>query len=84
MSAHHHRVGETCSKCANEKRERVARVESELTFLAGVRAGLEAAKVGVLGGRFLHDDAPAAKFAREVAAMIDRIDAEAIAKEAEK
>lgn len=39
-------------------------------YLAGMRAGMERAAQRVENGRFLHDDAPTARFAKECAAAI--------------
>jgi len=39
-------------------------------YRAGIAAGIERAAQRVENGRFLHDDAPTARFARECAAAI--------------
>jgi len=43
---------------------------AETIYRAGLAAGIERAAQRVENGRFLHDDAPTARFARECAAAI--------------
>ena len=45
-------------------------------YRAGLAAGIERAAQRVENGRFLHDDAPTARFARECAAAIRALDKE--------